>query len=100
MIIVFLISMTACSSTSLDQKPFDRSKISISRDKEIKVGDIIWEVENVEYLGPQIPNNNGDGFLDSKFGRFIGVEFNIENTSQEIKVIKKGLYREKHISGI
>ena len=55
--------------------------------KELKVGDIIWKVENVEYLGPQILSNSGDGFLESKFGRFIGIEFSAENTGQDIRTI-------------
>lgn len=82
-----LISVTACSTTNPGQEPFERSKISISRDREVKVGDIIWKVENIEYIGPQIPNDYGDGFLESRFGRFIGIEFNVENTGQEIKTI-------------
>lgn len=58
--VVFLISVTACSATNLPQEPFERSKISISRDREVKTGDIIWKIENIEYIGPQIPNGNGD----------------------------------------
>jgi len=87
LVVFFLISLTACSTTNPGQELFDRSKISISRDREVKAGDIIWKVENIEYIGPQIPNDNGDGFLESRFGRFIGVEFNVENTGQEIKTI-------------
>ncbi len=86
-IIVLSISVIACKTTGLEQKLFDRSKISTSSvDKKIIVGDIIWKVENAEYLGPQITGDAGD-ILEAIYGRFIGVEFSVENTGQDIRTI-------------
>ncbi len=88
LIIIFSISVTACKTTNLEQKPFDRSKIStLSKDKEVKVGDIIWKVEKVEYLGSQIPSETGSGALETRFGRFLGVEFSAENVGQDTRTI-------------
>ncbi len=88
LVIVSMVSVTACKTVSLEQKPFDRSKIStLSKDKEVKVGDIIWKVDNVEYLGSQIPSDTGSGFLETKYGRFIGVKFTAENVGQDIRTI-------------
>ncbi len=88
LVIVSVVSVTACKTASLKQKPFDRSKIStLSKDEEVKVGDIIWQVENVKYLGSQIPNNDGSGILKAKYGRFISVEFSAENVGQDIRTI-------------
>jgi hypothetical protein len=86
-IIILSISLIACKSTSLEQKPFDRSGISSSpKDKEITVGDIVWKVNNVEYLGSQIPSDTGDA-LETKYGRFIGVEFSVENIGEDTRTI-------------
>jgi hypothetical protein len=87
LIIILSISVIACKTTSLEQKPFDRFKISSSsKDKEVTVGDIVWEINNVEYLGSQIPSDTGD-ILEATYGRFIGVEFNVENKGQDIRTI-------------
>ena len=86
-IIVLSTSVIGCKTTGLEQKLFDRSKISTSSvDKEIIVGDIIWKVDNAEYLGPQIPNEAGD-ILEAVYGRFIGIEFNVENMGQDTRTI-------------
>ncbi len=85
--ILFSISVAACKTASLEQKPFDRSIISTSSiDKEVTVGDIVWRVDNSEYLGSQIPSDTGD-ILEATYGRFIGVEFNVENIGQDIRTI-------------
>ncbi len=87
LIIIFSISVIACKATSLEQKPFDRSKItSLSKDEEVRVGDIVWKVDNVEYLGSQIPGEFGDT-LEATYGRFIGIEFGVENIGQEVRTI-------------
>jgi hypothetical protein len=87
MIIVLSISVIACKSTGLEQRLFDRSKIStLSKDKEVTVGDMVWKVDNAEYLGSQIPSDAGD-ILEATYGRFIGVEFNVENIGQDIRTI-------------
>ncbi len=86
-IIILSTSVIACNNTGLEQKLFDRSKISRSSiDKEVTVGDIIWKVENAEYLGSQIPSDTGYS-LESVYGRFIGIEFNVENIGQDIRTI-------------
>ena len=88
LIIIFSISVTGCNTTNLEQKTFDRTKIStLSKDKEEKVGDIIWKVEKVEYLGSEIPATTGSGALETRFGRFLGVEFNAEKVGQDIRTI-------------
>ena len=88
LIIVFSISMISCKTASLEQKPFDRSSIStLSKDEEVTVGDIVWKVENLEYLGSEIPGDLEDDFLVSTYGRFIGVEFSAENVGQEYRTI-------------
>jgi hypothetical protein len=87
MIIVLSISVIACKTTGLEQKLFDRSKISRSSiDKEVTVGDIIWKVENAEYLGSEIPSDTGF-VLESTYGRFIGIEFSVENIGQDNRTI-------------
>ena len=86
-IIILSTSVIACKTTGLEQKLFDRSKISTSAiDKKVTVGDIIWKVDNAEYLGSQIPSDTGD-ILEATYGRFIGIEFNVENTGQDIRTI-------------
>ncbi len=88
LIIIFSLSITACKSIVLEQKPFDRSKISsLSKNEEVTVGNIIWKVDNVEYLGPQIPSDDGSGILETTYGKFIGVEFTAENIGKDIRTI-------------
>lgn len=85
--VVFSASLAACKTVSLQQKPFDRSGISIVfEDTEVKAGDVVWKVESTEVIGSQITNDIG-GILETRFGRFIKVEFTTENTSEEIKTI-------------
>jgi hypothetical protein len=84
MIIILSISVGACKPAGLEQRLFDRSEISrTSVDAEVTVGDITWKVENAEYLGSQIPSDTGFA-LESVYGRFIGVDFSVENTGDDI----------------
>ena len=87
LVVAFTISITSCKTVRLEQKPFDRSGISIIfEDKEVKVGEVIWKVESAEVIGSQITDDIG-GILDTRFGRFIKVEFTTENTGDDIKTI-------------
>ena len=87
LVVVLSISLAACKTVSLEQRPFDRSAISIIfEDKDVKVGDVIWKVESTEVIGSQITDDLG-GILETRFGRFIKVEFTTENVSEDIKTI-------------
>ena len=87
LIFVISISMAACKAVSLEQKPFDRSKVSVVfEDKEVKVGDIIWKVKSAEIIGSQITDDSG-GIFETRFGRFIKIGFTTENTGDDIRTI-------------
>jgi len=88
LIIIFSISLASCKNVGIELKPFDRSKISVlSVDRKVKVGDVVWKVDNVEYLGSQIPSETGSGTLEAEYGRFLGIEFTTENLGQDILTI-------------
>ena len=88
-IIVFLsISFISCKAGTIKQDPFDRSVIKlVSVDEKVSVGGITWDILEVEYLGSEIPSTDGGLMLEPTYGRFISIEFMVENTSEEVKTI-------------
>ena len=88
LIAVLSVSFISCKAAILEQEPFDRSEISsLPVDEIVSIGDITWEVDEVEYLGSQIPSSPDGLALETVYGRFIGIEFTVENTGQEPKII-------------
>jgi len=80
---VFLAgSLFACQNNDLELGTVDRSQLDIVRDDEVTVGDIYWKLLDAEEIGPQIVGEYGT--LQSVEGRFIYIEFMLENTGQDI----------------
>jgi len=81
---VFLAgSLFACQNNNdLELGTIDRSQLNIVRDDEVTVGNIHWKLLDVEEIGPQIVGEYGT--LQSVEGRFIYIEFMLENAGQDI----------------
>lgn len=62
----------------------DRSSLNIVRKNEVTVGDIHWQLLKAELVGPIISNEFGAS-LESLEGRFIFIEFSVENVGEDIR---------------
>jgi hypothetical protein len=86
-IAVLSISFISCQSGVIKQDPFDRSKITkLPVDENVTVGDITWDIIDVEYLGSEIPSTQGL-ILEPTYGRFVAVDFTVENAGNEVRTI-------------
>jgi hypothetical protein len=87
-IAVLSISFISCKAAIIEQDPFDRSGITtLSVDETVSVGDITWDIIEVEYLGSEIPGTEGGLVLEPTYGRFVAVEFTAENSGEEVRTI-------------
>jgi hypothetical protein len=87
-IAVLSVSFISCKAAIIEQDPFDRSAIkTLPVDEKVSVGDITWDIMEVEYLGSEIPSTEGGLVLEPTYGRFISVEFTVENTGEEVRTI-------------
>jgi hypothetical protein len=87
--IFMVISVSACRNTTNTisvGNSFDRSKITVQEVKQVKVGDINWNLLKVEDLGTQIADANGN-IYPATYGKFIFISFSIENVSTESRTL-------------
>jgi len=76
------LGSTGCETEENIEEKFDRSEVSIlSKDKLIVVGDVLWEILEVEDMGSSIIFEGIECYKTP--GRLIKVKFSIENTGQE-----------------
>ncbi|GEM_PF-1777872 len=55
--------------------------------EEVIVGNIMWEITEVEDVGEQLTYEGFPGFLEPRVGKFVVVTFNIENLGEESRTI-------------
>lgn len=86
--LVFIFSLFSCQISydrSLGQ--VERSEVEIIYDdKEVKAGDIRWELLEAEDLGPIIGDELG-ATLQPLEGKFIYISFLVENTGEDVRQI-------------
>jgi len=88
MIAILSISLISCKAVTIEQDPFDRSEITILPvDEKVSIGDITWDIIEVKYLGSEIPSTDGGLILEPTYGRFVAIEFLVENMGEEVKTI-------------
>lgn len=99
--VMILVMLTVLSISSCRYEPtfseegmLDRSEIEVQQGETAEVGDIKWELIDVENLGTQIEDESG-AILKPTRGKFIFVSFTVENNSDEGRV----LYDMKVIDG-
>lgn len=82
--LILILSLLSCQEDySSELGTIDRSELNITREKSVTTGDILWEVQRVEETGPEIVGEFGT--LESIQGRFIYIEFMVENQGQDIR---------------
>jgi len=55
--------------------------------QEAVAGDIIWVINETTDLGTLLIDDGSDAFLETEYGKFIGITFTVENTGQEPRVL-------------
>ena len=87
-IAVLSVSFISCKAGVIKQDPFDRSGISkLPVDEKVSVGDITWDIIDVEYLGSEILSAEGGLTLKPTYGRFVAIDFTVENAGEEVRTI-------------
>ena len=87
-IAVLSFSFISCKAAIIEQDPFDRSAVkALPLDEKVSVGDITWDIIDVEYLGSEIPSTEGGLVLEPTYGRFISVDFTVVNAGEEVRTI-------------
>lgn len=96
LVAMLVLSISACNYEPAfsEEGMLDRSEIEIQEGNTAEVGDIKWELIDVENLGTQIEDESG-AVLKPTRGKFIFVSFTVENNSDEGRV----LYDMKVIDG-
>ena len=86
-IAVLSVSFISCKAGVIKQDPFERSGITtLPVDENVTVGDITWDIIDVEYLGSEIPSTQGL-ILEPTYGRFVAIDFTVENAGEEVRTI-------------
>ncbi|MCE5329503.1 DUF4352 domain-containing protein [bacterium] len=86
LIISMGISVSACKNTISESSLFDRSKVTIQNVKQVKTGDINWNLLSVDDLGTQISNDAG-AIYPATTGKFIFVSFSVENIGTDTRTL-------------
>ncbi len=55
--------------------------------QEVQAGNIVWEVTEVEDLGERIEYEEIPGYLEAQRGKFVRIEFFIQNTGEDSAVL-------------
>lgn len=85
---IFSVVFSGCESTKTTEKLIDISKIqSQAIGEEVKTGDIIWNITEVQDLGIRLESGTGIDYLEAEEGKFIGLIFTVENVGSESKYI-------------
>jgi|GEM_PF-1504631 len=83
-IVFATLSLCACGEKSARHLGMiERSGLDIIREDNVILGDIHWQLLKVEEVGPEIVGEFGT--LEAIQGRFIYIEFSLENSGQEIR---------------
>ncbi len=85
-VIILIMSLFACQNTyDRELGKIDRSQLNIIRGNEVTAGDIHWQLLDAEEVGPEFVGELGT--LEAIQGKFIYIEFTVENLGQDIKQI-------------
>jgi hypothetical protein len=84
--IFMIISISACNNNISEGNLFDRSKITVQQVKQVKTGDINWNLLEVKDLGVQITNDAGIAYPATN-GKFISISFSVENVGIESRTL-------------
>jgi hypothetical protein len=84
--IFMAISVSACKNTISEGTLFDRSKITVQQVKQVKTGDINWDLLEVKDLGTQIPDASGNIYPATN-GKFIFISFSVENVGSDSRTL-------------
>jgi hypothetical protein len=86
-VIIFMVfSASACNATISQGNLFDRSKITIQQVKQVKTGDINWNLLKAEDMGQQIVNDAGTVY-PATVGKFVYISFSVENVGAETRTL-------------
>jgi len=81
-----IVSASACNNTISHGNLFDRSKITVQQVKQVKTGDIDWNLLSVEDLGTQISSDLG-AVYPATTGKFIFISFSVENVGTDSRTL-------------
>ena len=86
--IVFIAALSGCEKTEITEELIDISKIQPQViGEEVRAGDIIWNITEVQDLGVRLESETGIDYLDAEEGKFIGIRFTVENVGSNSKYI-------------
>lgn len=84
--VILSATLFACRDTyDREIGMIDRSQLNIIRENEAIAGDIRWQLLKAEDIGPSFEGEFGT--LESIQGKFIYIEFTVENSGQDTKQI-------------
>ena len=85
---ILVLAFSGCANTETPEEFIDISKIqSQSTGEDVRAGDIVWNVVEVQDLGVRLESETSIDYLEAEEGKFIGIVFTAENTGIDSKYI-------------